>query len=933
MSSPLAAVEDFLSPDAKYELYNFHRPDDRSRMLQALRGPAPRIVALEGVDEENHLLLLEAACRQESLGGEHWECVRLSFQDYDPDSSTAESFLNDQLARHAAQGGKVDKLREALSGLALGLNADLDISTAFAMSVAVSGGMRFAELLQTAAPTFKPVRGYPGPGPERLRTLVEMLTGRSRLALYLPGSYPLPVTLRRWLINICRRTERLLLAFADVTADDVAKVALGAPVREHLRLAPLTLAELTASLDEHFGPNEFTPDFYDALLVQSRGVPWRVAEVMKRLMHSGALEGGGSRPWTLADPGASSAAVVSQFASTFLEPVDRLRESDDPRQKALAEFICLGALFSDRFPAGRICRHLGVDADDVDGLIGEALARFGPRSDHPLLMDCGTPRDVPGEWMLRFTNEIGRAVLHDVYAAGEREEAARALLTTLDDSYSLVTPAVARLFYDLSQHLGAGERHWFGEELEWWVGREAAEELKASLTDALIQGAYSPEMLLQIVYAFHQVWPAYRQNAILESIADADVEIPLDELLNYYHARSRVLLGLGRIEEAEHSAQTGLSTVRDNHPKAEGAFLAVLGWIARERSDYRMALRYAEATMDAALRWGRLDRLVGQAWTDLARAYEKLDQTEEAEHAYLKALHTSETLFGPDHLDTAGGCNQLAVFYGMSGSTEIALAYAERAMEIFKRRALETDQAGCAFMTLGALYAQRGDAEAAMVHSRESVRIMIRLYGPEHHATGSGYHSLGVTQTFLGDHAGAEESFREALRIRKAVRPPDHEELCETLYGLGKAVEASDPEATERYVEEALRIFTARAELGTRAAIRMLRYLVGLIAGRGDLDRAIRRAEAGITAIHAECESGGVSSLEKVEVLIASYREKLDPALHEAFTIHGTTRGALRHVRSIVQTPTRETPREDASDSRTLFTWLHQLFFRRRPGN
>lgn len=936
MNSPLSAAEDFLSPRAKYELYNFHRPDDRHRAREALRGPKPRIVTLEGLDEENHLLLLDAACYQASREGQPWECVRLSFEDYNPDSCTAESFLNSQLTRREARVGKVEKLREALSGLALGLKAELDISTAFAISVTVSGGLRFAELLETAAPTFKAVRGYPAEGPERLAALLSILTADSGVVLYLPGSYPLNITLRRWLIDISKHNDRLLLAFANMGADAAERMTLRAPVREHFELAPLELEELTAAVDERFGPNTFPADFYDALYVQSKGIPWRLAEIMKRLMYAGALEGGGSQAWRIADPEASR-SMASQFISTFYEPVAKLRESRDSTDQMVATFIDLSALFRDEIPGYLLCTHLGLELRRADHFLNNILRLFGPDSETRILMEIGRHPDFPRERLLRFTNRLARATFVDAYTPDELDGAASDLMDTLTSRLGRITLGAARLCYALSMHRTDEDAHGrYGEELSWWVGREEASELRAYISEAVTESLISSDALLSVVDQVMHGWPPYRIEAVIGGLEDSGVGIPLQQMSDYHGLRANICYAVDEFEAGERHARAGLEATDERDNVSKMMFLALLWHAAMRRGDLHMALTHAEAAVQIAKRSRSLAASAMWAWGHLGLVFVSIGRHSEAEEAADELIRLANKGLDSQSVDMSRACLDAANIYSKVGKPARALPYITRSLEI--RRAhygVGSAAEPTALMLLAEIHAQLGDLIKAKHASDSAVSIATAVFGPENSRTADAYSSAADIMIKQANYDAAAPLLLRALSIREKEFGVDHIGVAIALRSLSACYETRDPRQAESYLDRLVEVYTRRRELGwTRSADDLVRLLT-LIEKSGDLPRTVARGEELLVRIRGEPEDGATRDSEPLEHLVESYRQRLHINESTAFGLRVSADLHTRVAGSSVQAGGEPVEQAGAhpDPQRGWLARLRNILFQKNGGN
>ncbi len=218
-----------------------------------------------------------------------------------------------------------------------------------------------------------------------------------------------------------------------------------------------------------------------------------------------------------------------------------------------------------------------------------------------------------------------------------------------------------------------------------------------------------------------------------------------------------------------------------------------------------------------------------------------------------------------------------AEFYFDTGRPEIAVSYAERAVEI--RRACYGHDSGYvaeALNVLGLAYLSVGKAVPARECGESAVRIHLQTSGPRHLSTARSYNILGVSYLMAGEESRAAEALRKALEIYRALHP-DNSEASEVLYHLGCALENSDPQSAEQAYEEAIGIKAQRKELGTARAIAMVGTLLEFIGRSGEMDRALERGEAAIAAIQAESDSCTPPEFGAVEALLTRYRAGLPP--------------------------------------------------------
>ena len=140
-----------------------------------------------------------------------------------------------------------------------------------------------------------------------------------------------------------------------------------------------------------------------------------------------------------------------------------------------------------------------------------------------------------------------------------------------------------------------------------------------------------------------------------------------------------------------------------------------------------------------------------------------------------KALATREKLLGPDHPDTLGSMNNLALGYQAAGKRDLALPLYEETLKLRKAK-LGPDHPDT-LNSMGSLaygYLAAGKLDLALPLFEETLKCCKAKLGPDHPDTlttmsnlASGYQAAGKLDLALPLH-------EETLKLRKAKLGPDH---------------------------------------------------------------------------------------------------------------------------------------------------------------
>jgi tetratricopeptide (TPR) repeat protein len=135
----------------------------------------------------------------------------------------------------------------------------------------------------------------------------------------------------------------------------------------------------------------------------------------------------------------------------------------------------------------------------------------------------------------------------------------------------------------------------------------------------------------------------------------------------------------------------------------------------------------------------------------------------------------------------------------MQDRLDEALRPYETALEIRKARFGESStQVVISLNNLGTLSEARGDLDSALLYLRRAADILHSLPSDRRHLLAILLNNIGRVLTKLGRTEEACTAHKEALEVHRLLFGPNHKHTAMTLIFLAEALEATDPEESER---------------------------------------------------------------------------------------------------------------------------------------
>jgi serine/threonine protein kinase/tetratricopeptide (TPR) repeat protein len=229
----------------------------------------------------------------------------------------------------------------------------------------------------------------------------------------------------------------------------------------------------------------------------------------------------------------------------------------------------------------------------------------------------------------------------------------------------------------------------------------------------------------------------------------------------------------------------------------------------------------------------------------LGVSYQYLGDHEKALAQHRRAIALRRQELGPEHPETVGGMNDLAIILLQSGRSAEAQKILEEAVAV-KRRTLGPEDKGTlhAMTNLTIALAMQGLLEDAAKLVEEYLEIQQRVEGPESIFTLRSTYNLAIMRRQLGRWAEARPLFDESLRTLRRVFGPDHQDTLRAVDGLGELLlDQRRPAEARALFEEALK--GQRQVLGPTNEETILTMIDLADAARlqGHLDEARKLAE------------------------------------------------------------------------------------------
>ena len=298
---------------------------------------------------------------------------------------------------------------------------------------------------------------------------------------------------------------------------------------------------------------------------------------------------------------------------------------------------------------------------------------------------------------------------------------------------------------------------------------------------------------------------------------------------------------------------------RDAEPAATARLLTQAGRYLSGRADYAQAkelLERAVAICESRVGPDHLD--TAGSLNNLALVLYNQRDLERARSLHERALGIREARLPPDHPDIARSLTNLGAVLRPLNALDRARALHERALMIFEASMSpdHPETARCLNNLALVLRALHISGDARRLHER-ALAIREAALGPDHPDTASSLSNLALVLRDQGDLAGARSLHERALHIRETRLGPNHPLTARSLHNVANILRRQgDLNQAQSFHERALAIRETRLGPDHPHTARSLISLAAVLRDQGDLDTARRLRERALPIHQAYLTAG-----------------------------------------------------------------------------
>ena len=280
----------------------------------------------------------------------------------------------------------------------------------------------------------------------------------------------------------------------------------------------------------------------------------------------------------------------------------------------------------------------------------------------------------------------------------------------------------------------------------------------------------------------------------------------------------------------------------------------------------------------------------------LGVSYWYLSENEKALQQQQRALALRRQELGPDHPETVGAMNDVAIILNNLGKYEEQEKLLTEVVAV-KRRTLGPEDPSTlkSMNNLANALAQRGQLEEASKLSEETMLIQRRLLGREDLFTLRSTYNLAIMWRFLGRLDEAHKAFDETLEILRRVFGPDHQDTLRVMNELGELL-LDEGRGAEAYKVFAETMEGKRRVLGARhmETLVTMANLADALRDQNRLDEACKQAEEAVELHRQVFGPEHPQTLVALTILASVYRDQ--GRFAEARKLYESTLTLLRRL-------------------------------------
>jgi tetratricopeptide (TPR) repeat protein len=840
------------SAEAEFNLYNFHSQQQADELanLLASKGEDSRIIQLFGKEGDGKCYLVRAAAYISTRRGVPVDVIEISLEGYEPDIPL-KGLIEFLAAR--AKDAEEKKLKELAQRIKL--EARLTSASFLFVALGIKTDFTIGELLQLFE-SDESTRGPELSKPKILSQVIEKLTQKHRLVLYISNANRVDSSLILRLVHLAELNAGLFVVFAYSPEERGTPLCHAEPFQLHL--LPWTKGEMKRAFAERFQPSEVPADFLDG--IWNSGLQGHTRQgfvrIILRIVRKSWLASDRSGTWTIDKRWYKNPQLLDEFTADLDEQIyeieDDLQKSGVPggQIRRLLDFLDLASLCDPTIPVHLLLQFMGIHADEKDAFIDWLDNSLRVEHEDGILesLNYSHPGFSSDELIYRFRSPLVAADRQRHFNIGRLGVK---LFNFLSGRLRPDTRTIADLYLRLAESAGLEQEiSQYGELLRYWSSVSETEGLAQIITAKLEAGELSAELLWRIIIYSKEFWPAARRLALIEAYGSQPDGVPIGNRFAFLIAKSWILHDLSRHEEALDFAEEALhGELPEPQWSSKLEIHLFLGDLERHLENYPKAINWLESAISLAKANLRPDDPdIARSLTALATVYYDQNKYSDAEPLYERGLMIREKTLGPDDPVVADSLIRLAGLYRELGKYPKAEMLSHRALEIRQKllHPKHPDIARAVF-NLAACYMGEGkDAEAEPLLQRSFV-ILEKFLGPQHSDVTTMLERLALCYRNQKKYEAAEALLQQALVISEKISGLESARVASNMNSLAMLFfEQGRYEEGERLHRRALRILEAGTEVDLSSLEVVLHNLATQVSNQGKYAEAISLYERSI---------------------------------------------------------------------------------------
>ncbi|MBS1912684.1 MAG: tetratricopeptide repeat protein [Bacteroidetes bacterium] len=399
---------------------------------------------------------------------------------------------------------------------------------------------------------------------------------------------------------------------------------------------------------------------------------------------------------------------------------------------------------------------------------------------------------------------------------------------------------------------------------------EAVEEYERSGPDRreLVAVLSAAGEFLRLCAHFDEALTLLRRAAALQEELHGGEHI---ETAHVFYELAHILQDRGDVDEAELCYRRALAVqealLGTEHPTTARTIGSLAG-VLREKGEYDAAEHLYRTALTIVERSPGNDPYLADAINNLAGILHDKGQYDEAEMLFRRALSVCESIYGPDHPNTAITLNNLAALLCDSGDGAGAVEAFSRVAASMERTLGAEHPMVASVLCNWAGFLAKGNPTLALPLMKRALAIHERAHAEANGETAIIVYSIGRIYYYAGNLDSAERYLRRAYDLQCAILGQGHPDAAVTLSGLAMVYrDRNELWVAERLLRRAIEMLESSfGESHPQVGIQ-LGNLAELARRRGDVHSS-RLLGRKALSILAKMEEAGHAKAAEVQALL-----------------------------------------------------------------